>query len=440
MSSYHFELENYHAVASASIDIDGITVLAGLNGSGKSTVARWLHHTVKVLNDYDTLVERQHISQLRKLAVKWQRALNSLDTGYKKDSSYINIMEEFDFESEAPLADSFVPFSQMLQDVSDCLMETLDDNPANLSTMNRYFETFRVNPEDTTGVTDYISQVMRNMREDYSEIINGALKKKSERTKEEFAKKLFEVADREIEELSVSLAFSEDDQPLMTEESFGIPLNLRNVVYLDTMNLGRIFERKNYQDSFELDDILINGLGEPSEKANVIIRLIFDIIGGDVKVEKSLAGFFSKGGNTYTFVSNGGDSFNLKGAATGIISFSIILQLLKNGRINENSMLIIDEPECHLHPQWIFEYARILVLINKYLGTKILISSHNPDMVSAIQTIADKEGVLDIVNFYLSEADNDNQGRFSFKSLGTDIAEIFDSFNVAIDRINNYKK
>ena len=111
--------------------------------------------------------------------------------------------------------------------------------------------------------------------------------------------------------------------------------------------------------------------------------------------------------------------------------------MLKSGFLNSKTLLIIDEPEAHLHPQWIIEYARLIVLLNKEIGVKFFIASHNPDMVSAIKYISDKENSLDNVNFYLSEKEPDSFN-YNFKHLGTDIEEIFASFNIAIDRINLY--
>ena len=99
-------------------------------------------------------------------------------------------------------------------------------------------------------------------------------------------------------------------------------------------------------------------------------------------------------------------------------------------------MLIIDEPEVHLHPQWIVEYARMLVLLNKELGVKLFIATHNPDMISAIKYISEKEDVSQQLNFYLAQSNPDFT--YGYKALGGDIDEIFGSFNIAIDRINLY--
>ena len=91
----------------------------------------------------------------------------------------------------------------------------------------------------------------------------------------------------------------------------------------------------------------------------------------------------------------------------------------------------------HLHPQWIVEFARIIVLLNKELGVRVLLTSHNPDMVSAIQAIAKKEQVEKGLLFYLAE-NEPNSLQYSYKNLGIDISEIFQTFNIALTRINDY--
>lgn len=124
--------------------------------------------------------------------------------------------------------------------------------------------------------------------------------------------------------------------------------------------------------------------------------------------------------------------------ATGFKTFSYLQRLLENGYLNEETLLMIDEPEAHLHPQWIVEFARMLVLLHKVLGLKIMVASHNPDMVSAIHDIANKEGILDHTCFYVARQSDTNRHAFSYEALGHEIGEIFESFNIAIDRIREY--
>ena len=91
----------------------------------------------------------------------------------------------------------------------------------------------------------------------------------------------------------------------------------------------------------------------------------------------------------------------------------------------------------NLHPQWVVEFARLLVMIHKCLGTKILITSHHPDMVSAIRYIAEKEGFLDDTRFYLAESEAD-VSCFEYKNLGSDIEPVFESFNESFATIQKY--
>ena len=112
-------------------------------------------------------------------------------------------------------------------------------------------------------------------------------------------------------------------------------------------------------------------------------------------------------------------------------------RLLINGHLNSHTLLLIDEPEAHLHPEWVVEFAHLLVLLHKEMGVKIMIASHNPDMVSAIRYIAEKEQVLEDTNFYQAVR-NDKTQKYVYQDLQQDIEGIFASFNKAIAKIDTY--
>lgn len=122
--------------------------------------------------------------------------------------------------------------------------------------------------------------------------------------------------------------------------------------------------------------------------------------------------------------------------ATGLKSFSILQLLYQQNYLNDKTLLIIDEPEAHLHPQWIVEYAKLIVLLHKEFGVKFLISSHHPQMISSIKYIAEKEKVDEKVNFNLGE--KAEEYTYNFKNHHTDIEPIFASFNIAFDKMDEY--
>jgi predicted ATPase len=141
--------------------------------------------------------------------------------------------------------------------------------------------------------------------------------------------------------------------------------------------------------------------------------------------------------DAFTYRREDGSEFNLLECATGLKSFAMLQLLLKSGFLNKYTLLIIDEPATHLHPQWIIEYARLIVLLNKHVGVKFFIASHNPDMVSAIKYISEKEKIDNNLNFYIAKR-NKPSYLYTYKHLGTDIEPIFESFNIALDRISRY--
>lgn len=441
MSDYRFSIKNYHAIEEAEIKIDGITVLAGINGSGKSTIARWLHYVVKVLNDYDNMIERDGIENFLEFLSSVRRAIyalpdnNSLKEASNDINEIINEARNSAFTSIADTKELFIRAKELFENI---LRETTATAQGDID-LKRIKDYFSGRPDGTdTSATTSPDMIIDAIDAAYNNIVSKVATNKGDRSAEQFSKAIWRIADSEIEDDDFEFSFEEDGADLVSEDLFKMPLNLRNEIYIDTQKIGRSISRFEESDLSEMLNSRRPDSGELTPGAIAIARVIQQLIGGDIDVEKGKKSAWGPRRQTYTFVCKDGRRFNLRGAATGIISFSYILQLLKNGWIDSNTMLIIDEPECHLHPQWIVDYARVLVMLQKELGTKILISSHSPEMISAIEAISHKYNTSNVTNFYLSKPNADNPNKFNFCHLGSNIEEIFDSFSVAIDRINRY--
>ena len=223
---------------------------------------------------------------------------------------------------------------------------------------------------------------------------------------------------------------------LIEEEHISTLFNLHQAIYIDT---PMAIETGNTENIFwealhniMLDDKLNKTLSLETKKFLIRIK---DLLGGETILEENE--LFDE--RNLRYISKDQKiNILLKDAATGFKAFAYLQRLLENGYLNDETLLMIDEPEAHLHPQWIVEFARLLVLLNKKLGLKIMIASHNPDMVAAIHDIANKEGVLDTTNFYVAKADIQDCHKYIFKDLQHEIGEIFESFNIALENINRY--
>lgn len=99
-----------------------------------------------------------------------------------------------------------------------------------------------------------------------------------------------------------------------------------------------------------------------------------------------------------------GHEFDLSTLATGMKSYAILQLLLQNGYLPEETLLIIDEPEIHLHPAWQLLYAEMLVLMVKKLNVYLVIATHSPYFLQALNIFQEKHELGDKVHFYLAES------------------------------------
>ncbi len=227
----------------------------------------------------------------------------------------------------------------------------------------------------------------------------------------------------------------EDQVNVIEDKHISALFNLRNAIYIDTpMSIDAGTTNNLFWDSLR-KMIMDEKKKELSTETKKFLLRIKELLDGEAVLDEKDT---FKERDLHYVSSDKKINIGLSEAATGFKTFSYLQRLLENGYLNDETLLMIDEPEAHLHPQWIVEFARLLVLLNKKLGLKIMIASHNPDMVAAIHDIAYKEGVLNDTNFYVAQPENPDSHTYIYKDLGHEIGEIFESFNIAIENINRY--
>lgn len=427
MSTYLFSLRDYHAVKEADIRIGGITVLAGLNGSGKSTIARWVDNIVTMLCNYDDYVVGDAYTEFDDLA-------DSINRG-----SYLNPVTRLEWNRiirRLSMPDDLDGMKAYVEDLilkmSDLLQEKLSQEQfeGNYARLCGAYDLEKVENE---SLPDFLARMSEKLSKESDSIYKSALSKLKNHSLHNLRILTEEFIDVSIDSWPEHLQMSEEGMNLLSEQQFLQPLTLRLALYLETQNISEVVSQSF---ASRLKYYLHNAASSKQKEALALSKIIKNVIDGDVVLEKNGAGD-SYRPDEFHFIRKDGLNILLKGAATGIISFSYLLRLLENGWITKESLLIIDEPEAHMHPQWIVEYARVLVLIKRYIGANILISTHSPDMVAAIRSISEREGILDNTVFYVADKDAAS-GKYVYRDLDHEIGPIFDSFNIAADRIDMY--
>lgn len=429
MTKYTFKLSNYHAIEDANITLDGITILSGENGSGKSTISRWLYYLIRGTNEYEMFVEKEAISEIRSMLDSIRRASMILDfdnairsTQTRQVLSEIwNVGIESYQDKFNSIVDSFV----------DSLFEELSSRRSVNTALKRLSTIFQLELTKDDNIDSILNKISYQLHRDYQKTLLYTIEQKKKRDTPSLTKFIRNIAspgDGWPNEFSLY----EDNLPLINKKEFREPAMLNRAIYYGTQ---RTMDSLDYNSEF--DKMLRKPLSERPIIPGAIRMRIQSTINGTITYEDVSSLLMDEPGLYYhRRIDN--LRIPLKQAATGITSFAYLLQLLNNGYLQKDTLLIIDEPEAHLHPQWIVEYAKLLVLLNKKNGMKILISSHNPDMVYALQSISRKEGIIDSVHFYVAQKQNGKDFRYIYKDLGTDIGDIFDSFNIALSRIQMY--
>lgn len=89
--------------------------------------------------------------------------------------------------------------------------------------------------------------------------------------------------------------------------------------------------------------------------------------------------------------------------AMGAKVFALLKMLLDNGTITRDTILILDEPEVHLHPEWQNVLAELLVLIMQEINATILLTTHSSQFLMALETYTKKHQQRDRFKVYSTE-------------------------------------
>ena len=428
---YNLSLKDYRAIKSADIHIDGITVLAGVNGSGKSTLSRWLYYLINASHEFEQYQRKYFLEALWSEIDKVQRVFRASPKGanYQEISRQFRRFgfdEELDWENLKEVFYSFVNKAE--EDLRSYVGER--SIPSRLA--NYLLGKDIPEDMDTNTIIDMYLQECHNAFE------HGFNKymQKIETCRREDLDKVIASEFSDGERIPSSLSLIESDTPLLETDTFSPPLTLSRSIYIDSPMAvsGRPYYMRN--DIWEnfLEYLYMENPQNKSDELMGLTAQIQSVIGGSILLENDRFGIEKE---LHYISKEQGIDINIKDAATGVKTFAYMSQLLKNGWLDKETLLLIDEPEAHLHPQWIVEFARLLVKIHKVLGVKMVIASHNPDMVAAIQSIAVKEEVIEDTIFYLAHKEKDDLS-YEFVDKGTDIGDIFTSFNIALSRIEQY--
>lgn len=149
------------------------------------------------------------------------------------------------------------------------------------------------------------------------------------------------------------------------------------------------------------EDNLMKGVigSEPAkEKLSEVYRKLSTVIQGKILERQQDEYFLDQEGFK--------DPVPIDGLSSGLKSFLILKMLIEKGQIDQKDVIILDEPEVHLHPKWQIIYAEMIVLLQKCLDLSIIITTHSPYFMDAVNLFSVKYGLGEKANYYLASVED----------------------------------
>ena len=419
-------ISNFAKIDNADIIIDGITVIAGENNTGKSTIGKILFSIFNSLYDINEQIQGQRISEINANNRKIIQNHINVQMDFKTYRQYTLYVERYVnniiFNNEtfnkdeiaAELNEQFKDKNNSIFDDYDIMLEEIADN--------------------IIRVMNISNDVIR--KEIISRYFNSVFNRQINSLSSDRDINLADI-DLQIKDKHNKLSFSNNE----CNDFLGEINILHKAVYID--NTFIIDELSKYQDlniiNETLKALLLNkkndifdgviGAVMAKEKINDIMILLRKVVDGDITNDQMTGEF-------YLQLNGYNEPVALSNLSTGMKSFVILKMLLEKGSLSEKDVVILDEPEIHLHPQWQIAYAELLVLLQKQFDLSVVVTTHSPYFVDAINLFSCKYATDSSVNYYISSVDNN---RVNMKNVTDNIEEIYKKMVSPIEALDTLR-
>lgn len=404
-------IRNFAKISEADIVIDGITVIAGNNNTGKSTVGKILDAVFNVTNNIVVKMNKARADSLADMLEKELEQVQAKGQGYSADR-YENSLTIHRFAEELMKEESNLrEICRLYLGKLDVVLDRIEEERVITRIENLITEISQISESSLSQAiyTKYFRDIFHEQinslyhRDDNAEITLQIKGKKIQLT---FS---LDECVKSVRELAVSSTSLYIDDPFVLDE-------MNNVYSFFTtessMHKKNIIEklRDTPEKAVEervLSELLIN------KRLEEITQLMDTVASG--KVLKRYH---------YMYQMNGDISKELDVASlsTGLKSFVIIKQLLLNGALNEKDVIVLDEPEIHLHPEWQLIYAEIIVLLQKKFDFHIIVTTHSSHFMEALELFSKKYGISKRCNYYLADVKED--GAY-FENVTDNLSKIY---------------
>lgn len=416
------ELENVGKIESANIKLDGITVIAGENNTGKSTVGKMLFCVFHSFYKIEEQVKAERTKTISRVVMNYYHETSNRITQRLDPMELANYIVERkeDFFSDTRI---LVKELEAFYLRSDSGFDVILNQESLEQLAEKIYRFLKI--ED-----DEIRKVILKKRLDAEFAMKtGYLNSLDKKTKVNLTIKnnniAFEIVQNQEIILNHYMSLVKDiiyiDDPFVLDNlNIRVPFKFMNQYEHRTDLLTKITSREDNSEFSALDELMVK------QRFDRIFEAMNDVCDGEL---------FTNDGGTYVYKTgklNG--NLEMVNLSTGMKSFVILRKLLQNGSIDENGIVILDEPEIHLHPEWQLKFAEVIVLIQREFGTNILLNTHSPYFLNAIEVYSQKYGISGLCNYYLTDEIN---GKIDIVDVTGKIERIYEKLAKPLQELEN---
>lgn len=384
------DIKNIGKLSNAHLDLKGITIIAGENNTGKSTIGKALYtvaHCLDCLNEKSFyLFKARNIARIiavnDNISVSFSRLVDiiysilSSQKVYDCDNLFALLSDATEdpafsiLDAENPLLNNMLKFDQV-----SFLKSRIEFYNARLFG-NQLATLYDSTGDSSIRLHDVDEGIAINLAAPVTDIPRTNLQVKAHYIDDPFALDLF------------------------PSSQWNIPI-FRKCLYPD-LDLAVDNLINENEDDYLVREMMVYELGDAYKKLDALVK------GKLIKGSSDLASYK---------IDDLAEPLKICNLSAGFKSLLILKLLLDGQQISNGDILIFDEPEIHLHPEWQMKYAEILVELQEKMNLKIVITSHSPAFIRFIETYSYIRQRMQYLTVYHTVGDNTHPGMFKVVDL-----------------------
>ena len=473
-----FSINNIGIIKRADVKVDGLTIISGTNNSGKTTVGKALYSVVSATED----LSKKKQLDMAEAVYNRIRTITESYPALMRFYENVRWRDDFQEESESDLVERIYYIGRVSYRGQESLNYYID-------LLREFYQAVKNNTflslalEDINNVEKLSEESLEVINTEWIECKESVVKQcesalsfiSSIPSTEEFAFRMIDSTLREefsgqVQSMTVTNQVEDKSSLRLYDEGGKEYFN----IYLDNHSVDAetsVFNEGYFKKGYFVDDPYIiedsmrrtpslmnrNRIGMSYTESTVVPHRIKmnrwlkrNIreergISESLYKDKQIADVMEKInsivpgnilGDTYV---NDGRKIKVSNLATGSKVFSIIKNILGKGNIDEESLLVLDEPESHLHPKWINALAEVLVLLVKECNITVLLTTHSPNFLLAIDALMRKYHICEKCHFYQTQQ-IESDFRVEYIEKTDELDELYIEYARAFSKMNAMRK